>query len=594
MLDLKQTRIFFLTCIMLSLVLLGSSIGMASDYELPSLREIYKDYFYIGGAVSVASWAPKTLVSHREIIEGQLNSLTAENAMKPDYLQPREGVFNFVEPDKMVAFAQEHGMQVRGHTLVWHAQTPDWFFRDKSGKRIDEKDVVTEEDRQLVIERLEAHIEAVMNHFGDKVYVWDVANEVVTDDAGRIHRLDSPWIRTIGEDFIKIAFRKAREVNPDIGLFYNDYNAVAPYKRGRIISMLKDMINDGVPIDGMGIQAHWGVDGPSIGEIEDALKMYADLGLEIHITEMDVGIGNFTEEQQAERYREIFRLFKKYSDVVTNVTLWGVADDASWRGDDDPLLFNRDHEPKPAFWAIVDTERPWYVNKAEYTGAAFFRTEDGQKLGTLLPGKYLLEDLDFNLEQAREIEIVKGHFLSFYENQDFSGEAWHFTSAEDFNGAEMARQAKSFTIRYIDANNVALDKPTKASELSERAPRAVDGDGVSSWSPKGGAPYWLEVDLEDVYMLNRWVVKLQGTGPLAGNVANSPFNAADFELQISEDGIDWETVDVVEDNTLSTADRDLSLIPARHVRLFVTKPTSLDSNKNLIVYELEVYGISIE
>ena len=158
----------------------------------------------------------------------------------------------------------------------------------------------------------------------------------------------------------------------------------------------------------------------------------------------------------------------------------------------------------------------------------------------------------------------------------------------------MARQAKSFTIRYIDANNVALDKPTKASELSERAPRAVDGDGVSSWSPKGGAPYWLEVDLEDVYMLNRWVVKLQGTGPLAGNVANSPFNAADFELQISEDGIDWETVDVVEDNTLSTADRDLSLIPARHVRLFVTKPTSLDSNKNLIVYELEVYGISIE
>ena len=113
--------------------------------------------------------------------------------------------------------------------------------------------------------------------------------------------------------------------------------------------------------------SHLGVNGPDISEIEDGIKMYADLGLEVHITEMDIGLDGRTEEDQAERYREVFQLFKKYKGVITNVTLWGFADDASWRGDDDPLLFNRQHEPKPAFWAIVNTDKTWQENKAQFS-----------------------------------------------------------------------------------------------------------------------------------------------------------------------------------------------------------------------------------
>lgn len=355
-----------------------------------SLTEIYKDYFPIGGAVAVASWASKkTLDTHQDLIKKHLSSLTAENAMKPDYLQPREGVFNFREADRMVDFAKANGMKVRGHTLVWHGQTPEWFFRTEDGilvyedvfeggKRVDrnfKEELITNEFRELVQQRMENHIEEVMTHFGDDIYAWDVVNEAVSDDWTVTHRHDSPWYRIFGDDFMKIAFEKAHEVNPNAKLFYNDYNAEMVYKRSRIRDMLKSLIDDGVPIHGMGIQAHWGVNGPDISEIEDALKMYAELGIEIHITEMDVSIKDLRKEQlpnwqelQAERYSDIFRLFKKYSHVITNVTLWGIADDATWLGEDaKPFLFDENQNPKPSFWAVVDPDKPWYENMAEYT-----------------------------------------------------------------------------------------------------------------------------------------------------------------------------------------------------------------------------------
>ena len=211
---IKYSLLFLVMLFMMGCSLLpGRQTELPNDIEpFPSLREIYEDYFYIGGAASVASWAAKyTLETHRDIVLQHFNSLTAENAMKPDYLQPREGVFNFTEADGLIRFAKEHGMVVRGHTLVWHGQTPDWFFRDNNGRRIDEKDVITEEDRQLVIQRLENHIETVMTHFGDDVYAWDVVNEAVSDDGEYIHRPDSPWYRILGDDFMRIAVRLTRQ-----------------------------------------------------------------------------------------------------------------------------------------------------------------------------------------------------------------------------------------------------------------------------------------------------------------------------------------------------------------------------------------------
>ena len=580
--------------VLLVLMAVGAGSGQAS--ELPSLKEIYKDYFDLGAAVSMAGWSDKTLDKHRDLLAHHFNSLTAGNEMKPDALQPWAGTFRFDDADRMIAFAQEQGMKVRGHTLVWHSQTPQWFFRDGNNQLIYEKETISEEDRQAVIQRLERHIEVVLEHFGDNVYAWDVVNEAVSDGAGTIFRMDSPWYRILGEDYIKIAFRKAHEVNPQAKLFYNDYNIDAPYKRGRTLELLKQLLAEGVPIHGVGIQGHWSVNDTRISDIEQSIRMYAELGLEIQITEMDVGMEGFTEEEQAERYRELFQLFKKYSDVITSVTLWGTTDDTSWRRDESPLLFDANQEPKPAYWALVDTEKPWYVNRAEHMGAVAFLDGAGEKLGVLRPGEYsvaALASMGIKLEQAAGLEVEKGHVITFYEQEDCRGEAWLFTTTEHFPGWEMAAQAQSFSVRFLESANVALNKPVRASAAEERAARAVDGDKLTSWSPSAQPPYWLEVDLEGSYLLNRWVLRLHGSGPLGGQVEESPFNAADFRLQVSDDGINWRDADVVEGNTASVYEGDLNLAPARFVRLYVTKPTSIELNQSLAVYELEVYETTL-
>ena len=183
--------------LLLLLVLLaaaGTVPVWAQVSELPSLKEIYRDYFDLGVSVTIAGWSDQTIDKHRELIAHHFNSITAGNEMKPEATQPWPGTFQFADADRMVAFAQEQGMKVRGHTLVWHSQTPQWFFRDASNHLIYTKETITEQDRQMVIDRLEKHIEAVMQHFGDAVYAWDVVNEAVSDNAGSIYRQDSPCL----------------------------------------------------------------------------------------------------------------------------------------------------------------------------------------------------------------------------------------------------------------------------------------------------------------------------------------------------------------------------------------------------------------
>lgn len=186
--------------------------------------------------------------------------------MKPDALQPREGAFSFSTADKMVDYAVDNNLKVRGHTLVWHNQTPAWFFRDEAGDLIHEKpkEAIAEADRELVKRRLEEHIEQVMTHYAGKVYAWDVVNEAVSDDYTTTHRPDSPWYIILGEDFMRIAFTKAHEVDPEAKLFYNDYNPEMYYKRGRTIDMLKFLLDEGVPIHGIGIQGHWSANGLNV------------------------------------------------------------------------------------------------------------------------------------------------------------------------------------------------------------------------------------------------------------------------------------------------------------------------------------------
>jgi endo-1,4-beta-xylanase len=320
------------------------------ERTLPPLREAFKEYFPIGVCVN-----PQTLQTHRHLIKGHFSSITAEDEMKFDRLQPEEGRFDFAEADAIVAFARENGLLIRGHTLVWHNQTPEWVFLDKEGRPA---------PRELVLQRMEEHITTVLSRYKADIKVWDVVNEVVSDREGYL-RVKSPWYQRTGEEFIGRAFTCAHRVDPEAKLFYNDYNAAVPEKRERIVKLLRDLLDRGVPVHGMGIQGHWTIYDPSLSEIEAAIEAYAALGLEVQITELDVSLyhwsdtGNFRVpppellSRQAERYRQIFELFRRYRGVITGVTLWGPADDRTWKDNfpvrgrkDWPLLFDENHRLK--------------------------------------------------------------------------------------------------------------------------------------------------------------------------------------------------------------------------------------------------------
>jgi len=245
-------------------------------------------------------------------------------------------------------------------------------------------------------QRMRDHIFTVMQHFKGKVDAWDVVNEAIMDDGSM--RTDqeesddqkSAFYGILGEAYIEEAFRLAREADPDAKLFYNDYYNYIPARRDAIYNMVKNLQEKGVPIDGVGLQAHLNTE-PStnpehqsyhqtIENLEKAIQMYASLGLEVHITELDVSVyigGNKYEQKdfytpetfsnelqakQAQRYKELFAMFRRNSDAITSVTFWGIADDNTWLSEFDsgrqdfPMLFDINHQPKPAFNAVVDFE----------------------------------------------------------------------------------------------------------------------------------------------------------------------------------------------------------------------------------------------
>lgn len=332
--------------------------------DLPALKTVYRDFFLVGVAVGPGNLAG----DESELILQQFNSLTAENVMKMGPIQPEENRFNWEPADRIVEFAQEHGLKMRGHTLCWHNQTPKWLFADESGAQV---------DKETLLARLKAHIQAVVGRYKGKVYAWDVVNEVIDDHPGQFYR-QSPWYSIIGEEYIAKAFEYAHEADPDALLFYNDYNSVNPVKRDKIYAMLKRLLEAGVPVHGMGMQGHWSAFEPNETDLRAAIEKYASLGLQIQITELDVSIyaaeagrrdlmpgekQEFTpelERKQLEQYRMFFQVFREYKQHISSVTFWNVSDRRSWldhfpvRGRKNyPLLFDRDLKPKKAFWEVV-------------------------------------------------------------------------------------------------------------------------------------------------------------------------------------------------------------------------------------------------
>jgi endo-1,4-beta-xylanase len=300
----------------------------------------------IGAAVAESPLRNEDL--YAETIAREFNMLTPENAMKFGPLHPDPDRYNFDAADTIVNFAEEHSMQVRGHTLVWHSQLSPWLTEGNW-------------TRDELTQILREHITTVVGHYQGRVVAWDVVNEAIADDGSLRETI---WLRGIGPEYIDMAFRWAHEADPDARLFYNDYNGegLSP-KSDAIYALVRDLLQRGVPIHGVGLQMHVSVDwSPDPQDVAANMERLSALGLEVHITEMDVRIQDLATEEdlakQALIYRDMLRVCLSVQNCEAFV-LWGATDRHSWipqffPGWDSALIFDKSYRPKPAYNALID------------------------------------------------------------------------------------------------------------------------------------------------------------------------------------------------------------------------------------------------
>lgn len=351
----------------------------------PALKDVFAGYFNIGAAIE-----PEQLddASDRALLLKHYNNLTPENAMKADTiapvdpLDPDNGGYHFDRAERIVQFAMDNGMEVHGHALVWHTTTPEWFLYRPEG--------MSDADYRATIEqRLRDYITAVVDHFEGRVAAWDVVNEVASDNAQEVYR-NSPWYEAFsvgggdGQEYIRIAFQAAHAADPNALLFINDYSTENPAKLAKVLEIVDYVELGGVTVDGVGHQFHLQRSAQA-AHIDTALTTVANLGKANRVTELDISIYADPSEcfsartecqadygmdfenipqsvvsEQARLYRELFDVFREHIATLQSVTTWGVHDEHTWLNTwpvtrtNRPLLFDRDRNPKLAFWAVVD------------------------------------------------------------------------------------------------------------------------------------------------------------------------------------------------------------------------------------------------
>lgn len=344
---------------------------------VPSLKEVFADMFTIGAAVE-----PHIHLDgqNREMLLRHFNVIVAENAMKPASLQPMEGYFNWAPADRIRDFARDNDMKLRFHALVWHNQIPEWFFIDREGNRmVDETDPIRREaNKALLLQRLEKHIRAIIERYRDYVDYWEVVNEVIDPGAPDGMR-NSQWYQITGKDFIKTAFRAAREAAGDDALLaINDYNTHQPRKRDFLYDLVMELRDEGIRVDIIGHQTHISLVYPSMPLIGESIEKFAAAGFRNHITELDISVYAYRDDttsynvvpdyllsQLAVRYRDLFDIFRRLEAYIDDVTFWGIADNHTWLHTttrrNAPLLFDEQFAPKDAFWAAIDPDWIPYV-----------------------------------------------------------------------------------------------------------------------------------------------------------------------------------------------------------------------------------------
>ncbi|WP_207431382.1 endo-1,4-beta-xylanase [Sabulibacter ruber] len=365
----------------LSVMLFSGACKVAkTDSGELSLKDAFKNKFHIGTALNAQQITGQDAAGI-QVVKENFNAIVAENCMKSGMIQPREGQFNFDLPDRFVKFGEENKMLINGHTLVWHSQAPRWFFTDSLGRDV---------SREVLIQRMKTHIRSVVGRYKGRVHTWDVVNEAILDDGSW---RKSKFYEIIGKDFIKLAFQFAKEADPKAELYYNDYSMAIPKKRDGVVAMVKELQQQGVKIDGIGMQGHIGLTFPTTEEFEKSILAFSGLGVKVMITELDLTVlpspggnvgadvaANFEYQQKMnpypnglpdsvsqafnERYLDFFKLFLKHQDKISRVTLWGVSDKDSWRNGwpvrgrtDYPLLFDRDNKPKAVVKSIIQAAK---------------------------------------------------------------------------------------------------------------------------------------------------------------------------------------------------------------------------------------------
>lgn len=345
-----------------------TTTSAVSVIQSDSLKEAFSEDFSVG--VAINTWQMRN-ETDAALIEKHFNSITMENEMKPENVLDWQGsetssdgmpAINTENLDKVLSLAQEKGLPLRGHTLIWHSQTPTWFFckdYDETQKYVDKK---------TMLKRMESYIKQVLEfcqtNYPGVIYAWDVLNEGVADSGG--YRKNSPWYETIGEDYFEAAFTYARKYAADgVKLFYNDYNCYEITKRDFIFAKVK-LLKEKDLIDGVGMQSHWGYDYPDIDMIELAVEKFCSIeGIEVQLTEIDMHTTDNTKETmkvQADRYKEIFErllnLEREGLADITNITFWGLNDSVTWltnfKGETSyPLLFDENNEEKPVVESLL-------------------------------------------------------------------------------------------------------------------------------------------------------------------------------------------------------------------------------------------------
>lgn len=363
----------------------GAAIGLAAGRAQArqvaaaqtGLKEVFKDDFLIGTAVGGNLFA-ETAQPLRDLVAREFNAVTPTNAMKWGPIEPREGDWQWTLPDRIVEFGAAHGMTIVGHTLVWHSQTPNWLFKDAAGAAL---------SKDALLKRIESHIQTLVGRYKGRIAIWDVVNEAIDEDEKGWRR--SPFFTIAGPEFMERAFRWAHDADPKATLLYNDYNEHNPGRRRFLVEIIRDYQKRGVPIHGVGFQGHVGLDYPDLGEYEKSLEAVAALGLQVHVTELDVDVlprasaytgaeisTNFElresldpwktglppemQEKLTARYRQLFTLFLKHRATIARVSTWGTFDGESWKNNfpvrgrtNYPLLFDRELRPKPAHAGLV-------------------------------------------------------------------------------------------------------------------------------------------------------------------------------------------------------------------------------------------------